>query len=105
MWHEDKEVKATARAVVHLIADHHGGNPDIYDIVKQKCPSTARLQYELVQKIKDEVRVLPIDGLELWLMITRLCKEHIIDLAQERLQIWLKIPHVRPTFKTNVRIN
>lgn len=96
MWHEDEQVKAVARAVVTLIADHHGGNLDIYHIVKQKCPTPGRLQYELALKISDEMRVFPADALDLWMTITRLVKERIIDIAQDRLKYWLIIPQVRP---------
>jgi hypothetical protein len=94
MWHDDEQVKAVARAVVKMIADRHGGTLETYHIVKQKVPTEARLLYEVIPKIKEEMRVLPVDALVLWHTITRLVKERIIDLAQTNLKFWLMIPQV-----------
>jgi hypothetical protein len=94
MWSEDESVKSVAREIVRMIADHHGGEIEIYHIVKSKCPTPGRLRYELAQKINEEMRVLPHDALNLWITITRLLKQRIIDLAQDRLKYWLMIPQV-----------
>jgi hypothetical protein len=94
MWSEDESVKSVAREIVRIIADHHGGEAEIYHIVKKKCPTPGRLHYELAQKINEEMRVLPQDALNLWLTITRLVKERMIDIAQDRMKYWLKIPQV-----------
>ena len=82
MWSEDESVKSVAREIVHIIADHHGGEAEIYHIVKRKCPTPSRLRYELAHKINEEMRVLPLDALNLWITITRLVKEGMIDLAR-----------------------
>ena len=95
MWHDDEQVRRTARVVVNLIADHRGGELSIINIVKLKCPSPAFLQYEVCRKITDELHVFPAEALDLWMTITRLVKEHIIELAQDRMNIWLHIPMVR----------
>jgi hypothetical protein len=96
MWHEDEGVKRAARNVVTLIADHRGGHLDIYQVVKLKCRTPRLFQYEIISKVEDELRILPADGLELWMIITRLLKENIVNLAQDRLKIWLIIPQVSP---------
>lgn len=97
MWHDDELVKQVARNVVSLIADHRGGDPKIFQVVKTKCRTPALLQYELCTKITLEIKILPADGLDLWMTITRLVKQNIVDLAQDCLQAWLQIPQVTPT--------
>jgi hypothetical protein len=94
-WNEDEQVKRAARAVVNLIADHRGGQLSVFQVVKLKYRLPELLQYELCPKIRDEIRVFPIDGLAFWLTITRLVKENIVSLAQDRLKIWLQIPQVQ----------
>lgn len=94
MWHEDEGVKQAARNVVTLIADHRGGHLDILQVIKHKCRTPALFHYELYSRVEDELRILPADGLELWMIITRLLKENIVNLAQERLDIWLLVPQV-----------
>jgi hypothetical protein len=96
MWHEDEQIKRTAREVVSLIADHRGGELNTFQIVKSKCRTPALLHYELCTKIADEIKVFPAEGLELWMVITRLVKENIVNLAQDRLYVWLQIPQVFP---------
>jgi hypothetical protein len=96
MWHEDEGVKRAARNVVTLIADHRGGHLDIFQVIKLKCRTPRLFQYEIISKVKDELRILPADGLELWMIITRLLKENIVNLAHDRLKIWLIIPQVVP---------
>ena len=49
---------------------------------------------QLAHKINEEMRVLPLDALNLWITITRLVKEGMIDLARDRLKYWLMIPQV-----------
>jgi hypothetical protein len=97
MWHDDEQVKRVARAVVDLIADHRGGELSIFQVVKLKCRTPALLHYELCSKITDEIKVFPDEGLELWMIITRLLKENIINLAHDRLYVWLQIPQVNTT--------
>ena len=94
MWHEDEQVKRIARMVVNLIADHRGGEVSIFQVVKLKCRTPALLHYELCNKITDEIKVFPAEGLDLWMTITRLLKENIINLAHDRLYVWLQIPQV-----------
>lgn len=104
MWHEDEQVKRVARGVVNLIADHRGGQLSIFQVVKPKCRTPALLHYSLCTKITDEIKVFPAEGLDLWMTITRLVKENIVNLAQDRLNVWLEIPQVLPThFIINVR--
>ena len=97
MWHEDEQVKRVARAVVNLIADHRGGELSIFQVVKSKCRTPALFHYELCNKITDEIKVFPAEGLDLWMTITRLLKENIINLAHDRLYVWLQIPQVSAT--------
>jgi hypothetical protein len=96
MWHEDEQVKRVARGVVNLIADHRGGDLNTFQVVKLRCRTPALFQYELCTKITDELKVFPAEGLELWMTITRLVKENIVNLAQDRLNVWLQIPQVLP---------
>lgn len=96
MWHEDEQVKRVARGVVNLIADHRGGLLDTFQIVKLRCRTPALFQYELCTKVTDEIKVFPAEGLDLWMTITRLVKEHIVALAQDRLNVWVQIPQVSP---------
>jgi hypothetical protein len=93
-WNEDEQVKRAARAVVNLVADHCGGQLSTFQVIKLKYRLPELLQYELCPKIRDEIRVFPTDGLAHWLTITRLVKENIVSLAQDRLKIWLQIPQV-----------
>lgn len=94
-WNEDEQVRRAARGVVNLIADHRGGQLSIFQVVKLKYRLPQLLQYELFPKIREEIRVFPIDGLSFWLTITRLVKENIVSLVQDRLKIWLQIPQVQ----------
>lgn len=102
MWHEDEGIKKAARHVITLIADHRGGHLDIFQVVKYKCRTPALFHYELFSRVEDELRVLPADGLELWMIITRLVKDNIINLAQDRLSIWLIVPQVFLILKDGV---
>jgi len=94
MWHEDEGVKKAARNVVTLIADHRGGDLDIFQVVKHICRNPTLFYYELFSRVEDELRILPADGLELWMIVTRLMKENIVNLAEDRLEMWLSIPMV-----------
>jgi len=96
MWHEDEQLKRVARGVVNLIADHRGGDLNTFQVVKLKCRTPALFRYELCTKIIDELIVFPVEGLELWITITRLLKENIVNLAQDHLNVWIKIPQVLP---------
>ena len=95
MWHEDEQVKRIARVVVTLIADRHGGQSKTFKVVKLKCRTPALLHHELAHKVREEIKVLPVDGLALWTTITRLLKENIVELAEDRLRYWLEIPQVK----------
>ena len=99
MWHDDDEqVRKVARAVVTLIADHCGGHLSVFQIVKKKCRTPALLQYGLCTKLKEEMRVFPVEALDLWMTITRLVKENIINLAQDRLKVWLRLSQALSTY-------
>lgn len=77
-----------------MIANCRGGQPSIFQAVKQKCRTPALLQYQLCKIIKDETTVSPTEGLDLWMTITRLVKENIVEWAQDRLYYWIEIPRV-----------
>ena len=94
MWSKDEQVKREAREVVDMIANCRGGQPSIFQAVKQKCRTPALLQYQLCKIIKDETTVSPTEGLDLWMTITRLVKENIVEWAQDRLYYWIEIPRV-----------
>lgn len=94
MWHDDEQVRKVARTVVTLIADYRGGHLSVFQIIKKKCRTPALLQYELCTKLREEMRVFPVEALDLWMTITRLVKENIINLAQDRLKVWLRISQV-----------
>ena len=92
MFHDDEGVKRSARAVVSMIADRRGGELSIFKIVKERIRNPQELHYEILPKINEEIKILPKEGLEVWKIITRLCKEHIIKLADDRLNYWLRVP-------------
>jgi hypothetical protein len=96
MWHEDERVRETARTVVRLIADHRGGLPSIVEVVKQKYRTPAMYYCRLGLKIVDELTAFPEEALDLWLTITRLVKDGIVNLTGDNFYCWLQIPKVLP---------
>lgn len=94
MWSEDKSVRNGARAVLSLIADYLGGQPETLQLIQTKC-SVDEFEKDLCDKIKQELSESAEDGTELWMIITRLLRRNIASLGTEALKAWLEIPQDR----------
>jgi hypothetical protein len=97
MWADDKPIKRAARRIANLIADHHGGSHEISELMKFKFWGVDVFKDTVCEKIVQEYKTSPTDALEMWIIITRLLKGHILEVAGSDLKFWLQIPQV-PSF-------
>jgi hypothetical protein len=93
IWSDDVLLRQTTRSVLSFIADYRGGQPTIFEVIKPQ------LQYskfeDLCDRIKKEISESSDDGVELWMAITRLLRQNLIDLGNDELKAWLEIAQDR----------
>ena len=94
MWHEEESLRRVARKVVSLIADFRGGDLNIFQVIQLKVSSEGIFRVRIHDKLLDEIHTFPDEGLDLWMIITRLLKEHITYVGVELVRLWLEIPIV-----------
>jgi hypothetical protein len=93
---------AIQRAALHigqLVADHQGGDPHIARLIKSKYSGGGTFKEAIIDRTLGVYEKSPADGLELWIVITRLLKERILKVAGPDLKLWLQIPQVASLFK------
>lgn len=95
MWDEDVQVRKKARAIVSSIADHRGGETSVLINVLCGGYDTAIHCPHLIARLEAEIAVSPISGFDLWMIITRLIRDRIVDVFGGMLEDWLQIPQVR----------
>ena len=107
MWHEEESLRRVARKVVTLIADHRGGDLNIFHVIQLKVSSAGIFRVRIHDKLLDELQTFPDEGLELWMIITRLLKEHITYIGADLIRLWIDIPIVLspPIYCFNIRAN
>jgi hypothetical protein len=96
MWDEEEPVRTVARNVVTLIADHRGGDLNIFQVIQLKVSSAGIFKVRIYDRILDELQTFPEEGMELWMIITRLLKEHITYFGPDLIRLWIDIPTVLP---------
>jgi len=96
MWEEDDLIRKEARLVLALIGDYRGGQPEILNLLKPKLVS-GQFDKDLCDKLKQELSdVKSIESaVELWIIITRLLRENLLDLGEDELKAWIQIAHDR----------
>jgi hypothetical protein len=94
MWHEDNNVKRVAREVVSLIADHRGGDLNIFNTILKKISSIGIWRVRVQNRFCREYKYFPEPALDLWMILTRLLKEHITFVGEDQIFVWLDIPLV-----------
>jgi len=81
---------------VTLIADHRGGDLNIFQVIQLKVSSAGIFRVRIHDKLLDELQTFPDEGLDLWMIITRLLKEHITYIGEDLIRLWIDIPIVLP---------
>lgn len=94
MWDEEELIRMVAREVVTLIADHRGGDLNIFQVIQLKVSSAGIFRVRIYDRLLDELQTFPDEGLELWMIITRLLKEHITYIGPDLVRLWINIPTV-----------
>jgi hypothetical protein len=96
MWDDEELVRTVARKVVTLIADHRGGDLNIFQVIQLKVSSAGIFRVRIYDRLLDEFQTFPDEGLELWMIITRLLKEHITYIGPDLIRLWIDMPTVLP---------
>jgi hypothetical protein len=94
MWHTDAAVRRSARQIAKAVADHHGGQYDLFQWIEFKFQGVGVFKDCIGRQVLCEYEKSPSDALELWIIITRLLKDHILKMAGPDLKFWLRIPQV-----------
>ena len=79
-----------------LIADNRGGDLNIFQVIQLKVSSAGIFKATIHDKLLDEFKTFPDESLDLWMIITRLLKEHIAYIGADLVRLWIDIPLVLP---------
>lgn len=91
MWDENPTWRRNSWTILSLVGYHIGGNEATFEIIREthKIPD-----HEFVGRVEAQVEQCPVDGLELWMTITRLLRDRFSNLLSGQLNRWLQIPWV-----------